>query len=156
MREDTTVMNQLISSGMLKDVQDPTETFNIPKTRESVPSLNFSSLQKSVEHLRTSALSYQTAASAKTLSPAAQKTLDEVLYKTERSLLTNTGLPRRDWFRHQIYAPGFYTGYGVKTLPGVREAIEQRDWKEAEEQVLVISKVIDQFAAEIDKAAKLY
>ena len=156
MREDTTVMNQLISSGMLKDVQDPTETFNIPKTRESVPSLNFSSLQKSVEHLRTSALGYQAAANAKTLSPAAQKTLDEVLYKTERSLLTNTGLPRRDWFRHQIYAPGFYTGYGVKTLPGIREAIEQRDWKEAEEQMLVISKVIDQFAAEIDKAAKLY
>ncbi len=86
---------------------------------------------------------------------AANKSLDEILYRTERALTRNEGLPRRDWFKHQIYAPGFYTGYGVKTLPAVREAIEQRDWKEAGEQILIVSKTIENFAAEIDKAAKL-
>jgi N-acetylated-alpha-linked acidic dipeptidase len=63
-------------------------------------------------------------------------------------------LPRRDWYKHLIYAPGYYTGYGVKTVPGVREAIEQRNWKEAAEQILIVSKSIENFAAEIDKATK--
>ena len=58
--------------------------------------------------------------------------------KTERALTRKEGLPRRPWYVHQIYAPGFYTGYGVKTLPGVREALEQRNWKEAEEQIGVV------------------
>ena len=75
--------------------------------------------------------------------------------KTERALTSQNGLPRRDWFKHQIYAPGFYTGYGVKTLPAVREAIEQRDWKEAAEQIELVSKTIENFALEIDKATNL-
>lgn len=156
MREETATTNQLLSSGMLKDVQDPSATFNIPKIKATVPYVNFAPLQNALAHLRVSARAYQAASRNKNPSTATQKAIDEVLYKTERTLITGEGLPRRDWFRHQIYAPGFYTGYGVKTLPGVREAIEQRDWKEADEQMLVISKVIDQFAAEIDKAAKLY
>jgi len=57
--------------------------------------------------------------------------LNEILYKAERSLINDNGLPRRPWYKHQIYAPGYYTGYGVKTLPGIREALEQRNWKEA-------------------------
>ena len=81
--------------------------------------------------------------------------LDRFLYRTERLLTRTEGLPRRDWFRHQIYAPGFYTGYGVKTLPGIREAIEQRNWKEAAEQIEVASRTIERFATEIDKAAAI-
>jgi N-acetylated-alpha-linked acidic dipeptidase len=156
LREETATMNQLISSGMLKDVQDPKVTFNVPKIKSVVPQVSFSSLQNAVTRLRDSSRAYQAASKGKQLSPAAQKSLDELLYKTERTLTTNTGLPRRDWFRHQIYAPGFYTGYGVKTLPGVREAIEQRDWKEAEEQITIVVKTIENVAAEIDKAAKMY
>ena len=76
-----------------------------------------------------------------------------MLYGSERLLTRNEGLPRRDWFQHQIYAPGFYTGYGVKTLPGIREAIEQRDWREAAEQIEIAARTIERFAAEIDKAA---
>ncbi len=156
LREETATMNQLISSGMLKDVQDPNLTFNVPKIKSAVPQLRFSPLQNSLARLRESARAYQTASKDKQLSPASQKSLDELLYKTERALTINNGLPRRDWFRHQIYAPGFYTGYGVKTLPGVREAIEQRDWKEAEEQMLVISKVIEGITKEIDRAAGMF
>lgn len=153
MRDETRSMNQTISSGMLKAVQDPTQTFIVPAERTPVPFLNFAPLQNSISRLNESAKKYQAAAKDKQVSNAA---LDEALYKTERALTRTHGLPRRDWFRHQIYAPGFYTGYGVKTLPGIREAIEQRDWKEAEEQIVVAAKVLDGLALEIDKAANLY
>ena len=56
--------------------------------------------------------------------------------------MVDGGLPKRPWYRHTIYAPGYYTGYGVKTLPGIREAIEQRNWKEAQEQIEIVSKAI--------------
>jgi N-acetylated-alpha-linked acidic dipeptidase len=65
------------------------------------------------------------------------------------------GLPRRPWFRHQIYAPGFYTGYGVKTLPGVREAIEEREWAQAETQVGRVAETLEALADEIDRATAL-
>ena len=70
----------------------------------------------------------------------------------ERAMLSAQGLPRRPWFKHQIYAPGFYTGYGVKTLPAVREAIEQRNWPEAEQQIKLVAETINQIAAAIDRA----
>ena len=63
-------------------------------------------------------------------------------------------MPRRDWFKHQIYAPGFYTGYGVKTLPGVREALEQKYWDEANAQTIIISKTLETMAAQIEQATK--
>jgi N-acetylated-alpha-linked acidic dipeptidase len=156
MREDTRTMNQMISSGMLRAVQDPKLAFVMPAQKDDVPYLNFAPLQNAVAKLQESARNYQKASAGKQLSPAAQKTLDELLFKSERALLRNEGLPRRDWFKHEIYAPGFYTGYGVKTLPGVREAIEQRNWKEAGEQIQIVSRIIENFAAEIDKAAKMF
>jgi N-acetylated-alpha-linked acidic dipeptidase len=151
MRDETRTMNQEISSGMLKAVQDPTETFMVPAVKAPVPFLNFTPLQNSIARLNESVKNYQSVSGKRTSTAA----LDEALYKTERALTRSQGLPRRDWFRHQIYAPGFYTGYGVKTLPGIREAIEQRDWKEAEEQIVITASVIDNLASEIDKAAKL-
>jgi len=72
--------------------------------------------------------------------------------QTERAMVREQGLPRRPWFKHQIYAPGFYTGYGVKTLPAIREAIEQRNWTEAEQQIGLVSDTINQIAAAIDRA----
>jgi len=65
------------------------------------------------------------------------------------------GLPRRPWYRHTIYAPGFYTGYGVKTLPGIREAIEQRNWAEAQDQVAVVAKSINNLAGYLNSASAL-
>jgi N-acetylated-alpha-linked acidic dipeptidase len=153
MRDETRVYNQAISSGMLKAVQDPTETFIVPAQREPVPFLNFAPLQNGIARLNESVRNYQAAAKGKNVSSAA---LDAALYRTERAMTRQHGLPRRDWFRHQIYAPGFYTGYGVKTLPGIREAIEQRDWKEAEEQILGVAEVLNGLAAEIDKASAMY
>jgi N-acetylated-alpha-linked acidic dipeptidase len=156
MRDDTKSMNQMISSGMLQAAQDPKQVFITPKPKDDVPALDFGPLEKAVRKLQDSAKDYQKDSSGKQISPAKQKQLDEILYKAERVLLRNEGLPRRDWFKHQIYAPGFYTGYGVKTLPGIREAIEQRNWKEAAEQIPIIAKIIENFADEIDKARKVF
>ncbi|MEP7212250.1 MAG: transferrin receptor-like dimerization domain-containing protein [Acidobacteriota bacterium] len=154
MREETESTNQLISSGMLASVQDPKETFVLPAAKESIPYINLAPLQNAIARLTQSAQNYQTASTQK--SPSQQAALNAALYKTERSLTRTEGLPRRDWFRHQIYAPGFYTGYGVKTLPAVREAIEQRNWKEAEQQISIVSRTIENFAADIDRAAGMY
>ncbi len=112
-------------------------------------------LQNSVDKLRNSANNYDRAlrgslASGKKIADA--KTLNRLLYQSERKLLSDAGLPRRDWFKHQIYAPGFYTGYGVKTLPGVREALEQKYWDEASAQTIIISKTLEAMAAQIEEA----
>ncbi len=156
MRDETKLMNQMITSGMWQAVQDPTEKLIAPKPKENVPFLNFAPLQNALGKLQESAKNFQMAANGKQVSPSVQKQLDEILMRTERALTSQKGLPRRDWFKHQIYAPGFYTGYGVKTLPSVREAIEQRDWKEAAAQIDIVSKTIENFAIEIDKATKLF
>ena len=65
----------------------------------------------------------------------------------------SAGLPNRPWFKHQIYAPGFYTGYGVKTLPAVRESIEQKQWAQAEEQIVKVGKVLENAGETIQGAA---
>ena len=153
MRQETETMNQLINSGMLQAVQDPAEKIVLPKPKDDVPFLNFAPLQNALAKLEESAKKYQTAAANKPVS--SNKSLDEILMKTERALIRSEGLPRRDWFKHQIYAPGFYTGYGVKTLPAVREAIEQRNWDEAREQIKFVAEIINKFSAEIEKATNL-
>ncbi len=73
-------------------------------------------------------------------------------FMVERSLINKKGLPRRSWYKHQVYAPGYYTGYGVKTLPGIREGIEERNWKEAQENIEIVSKTIEVYTKEIQKA----
>src|SRR5207237_9965630 len=81
-------------------------------------------------------------------------TLNATLRQAERALTAATGLPRRPWYRHLVYAPGFYTGYGVKTLPGVREAIEQKNWSEGDAQIGTAGKALQAMADVIDRAAE--
>ena len=156
MREETNRTNRNISSGMLEAAEDPTQKIVIPKIKEAVPDLNFAPLKTALNKLNESVRNYQRASSDEQIPPDRRAALDEILYRSERRLMLDAGLPRRDWFKHQIYAPGFYTGYGVKTLPAIRDAIEQRDWREAAEQIGLVADVIENFAAEIDKAAALY
>jgi len=75
------------------------------------------------------------------------------IIQSERAMTLPDGLPNRPWFRHQIYAPGFYTGYGVKTIPGVLEAIEQKQWRQADEQIVRAGQVLQNEARVIDEAA---
>jgi N-acetylated-alpha-linked acidic dipeptidase len=160
MREETRIKNRQITDRTLEIVADPTQSYVVPRPESPVPFLNFAPLQNALARLQESARAFdaamnEAASTGRTLSPDAQKSLDEVLIQTERAMTREQGLPRRSWFKHQIYAPGFYTGYGVKTLPGVREAIEQRNWTEAGEQVNIIAETINRLAAEIDRATKI-
>jgi N-acetylated-alpha-linked acidic dipeptidase len=160
LRKETEERNGRLDQKVYETVDDPTQTWVAPKRLGPVPYLNFSALDNAVAALKSSAAAYAKASAAATAggkvpAPAVQKQLDEVLMKTERVLTTSEGLPRRGWYVHQIYAPGFYTGYGVKTLPAVREAIEQRQWQEAEQQMGVVAGTISAFAKEIDKATAL-
>ncbi len=119
--------------------------------------VDVSPLRKSIARLKQAADEYDRAlrfvASAGSI-PADTQALNALLYQSERKLLSEAGLPQREWFKHQIYAPGFYTGYGVKTLPGAREAIEQKNWAEAAEQVKVISRTLDAMSSQIEAAAR--
>jgi N-acetylated-alpha-linked acidic dipeptidase len=81
--------------------------------------------------------------------------VDESMRKTERALLTADGLPRRDWYRNQIYAPGILTGYAAKTLPGVREAVEAQQWDEANQQTRKLAETLRTAAAQVEEAARL-
>jgi N-acetylated-alpha-linked acidic dipeptidase len=81
--------------------------------------------------------------------------VNDVLFHSERALVLAKGLPRREWYRHQIYAPGFYTGYGVKTLPGIREAAEAKNWTEANQQVTSVAGVLADMDRRIQEATRL-
>src|SRR5690606_29931394 len=98
---------------------------------------------------------YADSSTLQNIQPEQLEALNAILYQSEQQLLTSDGLPRRPWYRHTIYSPGYYTGYGVKTLPGVREAIEQRNWEEAREQIRVVSEALGSFASRIEDAIKM-
>jgi N-acetylated-alpha-linked acidic dipeptidase len=144
--------NTEIDEGVFTATADPKVKFIPPPREELPPYLNFSPLQTAVDGLARSADRYDKAVSkAKNLD--SYKSVNAHLIQSERKLTHADGLPGRPWFKHQIYAPGFYTGYGVKTIPAVREAIEQKQWKLADEQIARVASVIEGEAALIDSAA---
>ncbi|HEX6862283.1 MAG TPA: transferrin receptor-like dimerization domain-containing protein, partial [Thermoanaerobaculia bacterium] len=158
LRQQTEERNRRAEDKVWEAIDDPTQTWVAPKPQDPVPYLNFAPLQNAAAALKKSAEAYDKAlsslsAAGRTLSPADARKVDAILRGAERALTRKEGLPRRPWYTHYIYAPGFYTGYGVKTLPGVREAIEERHWKEAEEQIGLTAGVIEAYAKEIDRAA---
>jgi N-acetylated-alpha-linked acidic dipeptidase len=87
-------------------------------------------------------------------SPARLEEANELLYRTERSMLLPAGLPGRDWFKHQIYAPGLYTGYDAKTLPGIREAAEAGRWEEANQQAEALVRTLRAVRMQIQEAER--
>jgi N-acetylated-alpha-linked acidic dipeptidase len=119
----------------------------------SAPTLDFKPLTDGIAALKKSADAYEAALQGADLSRAGTPALDAALLRVERSVL-GKGLPRREWYRNRIYAPGFYTGYGVKTLPGVREAIEQKLWPEAQEQIVETAAAFTAMSRAIDEATK--
>ena len=152
--------NRELDEGVFTATNDPREPL-VPPQREAVPPyLNFAPLDNAVDALTRAAERYQKAvAKAEANSGAALaktdlKALNATLLQSERALTLADGLPRRPWYRHQIYAPGFYTGYGVKTLPGVREAIEQKNWREADDQIPRLSRTLGAEADLVNRAAE--
>jgi N-acetylated-alpha-linked acidic dipeptidase len=121
--------------------------------------MNFAPLKNSIETLKKSADRYQAAWSKAWASgtiAASHSSINAVnldLIKIQRTFLTDRGLPERPWFRHQVYAPGAYTGYGAKPIAAVREYMDQKKWKEAEAEVPGVAKVLDDVSLAIGKAA---
>ena len=158
LRQEAEERNQRLDDKVFQEVDDPTQTWVAPPRLDPAPYLNFAPLQNAVAALKKSTAAYTRAYAAATAGgkplPADQADrLNAILRTSESALTRSEGLPRRSWYVHQVYAPGFYTGYGVKTLPAVREALEQRDWKEATAEIPLVAATLEAFAAEIDKAA---
>jgi N-acetylated-alpha-linked acidic dipeptidase len=145
-RESVDLENRIISSGGYAVGEDPTKGYVNPSVKPDVPYLDFAPLQNALHQLEISVERENTVFKNNILTNSVSLTFNQTLYRAEQQLLTETGLPRREWYKHSIYAPGSYTGYGVKTLPGIREAIEQRNWIEAQQQIEVDAKAIMKLA----------
>jgi N-acetylated-alpha-linked acidic dipeptidase len=154
--------NKEIDEGVFDATSDPESPIGAPKREATPPYLNFAPLENGAAALTDSAKAYQAAVKAveakdgSALDAASIDQVNHLLMKTELAYLSPAGLPDRSYFKHQLYAPGAYTGYGVKTLPAVREAIEQRKWSIADASTISVGKVLLNEAAAIDAAtAKL-
>ena len=155
-RSETATENKMISERLFDLARDPKIQYHSPVSKDVVPYLNFSDLENSLAGLKESAEEFQKSYPASMKLPIdKQKQLNEILFRAERSLTQEKGLPRRSWYKHQIYAPGYYTGYDVKTLPGIREAIEQRYWKEAQENIEVVSRTIQGYTKKVQEAISI-
>jgi N-acetylated-alpha-linked acidic dipeptidase len=152
MRENTTVENEVIKANDYALANDPTEKMKAPAPKAEVPYLDFSPLQNALLQLEKTTNSIYDVWKEKLGKNTDPAAFDRFLYQAEQHLLVEQGLPRREWYKHSLYAPGFYTGYGVKTIPGVREAIEQRNWKEAAEQINIVAAAINNLSSYFEHA----
>ena len=158
MREETARLNAMLVDNAFMVAADPTKTYVAPAAEVPVPFLNFAPLQNALNALQQQAASTDSALNKALSANMPNKALEEVnqrLLVLEQSLTSTDGLPNRNWFRHQIYAPGFYTGYGVKTLPGIREAIESRDWDLAAVHVNRVAEILNGFSANLKEIENL-
>lgn len=148
--------NKMIADKLYDLAKDPTKGVQSPRPKEAAPFLNFSELENAMMQMKNSTEEFQQLYAGSTqLTPDKQKQLNEILFKMERSLINEKGLPRRSWYKHQVYAPGYYTGYGVKTLPGIREGIEERNWKEAQENIAIVATTMETYNAQVKQAISI-
>jgi N-acetylated-alpha-linked acidic dipeptidase len=159
MHDDIVERNREIEEGVFSATNDPKKPLVPPAVETIPPHLNFAPLDNAVDALARSAADYRKALDhvnandGAVLASASLADVNHLLIESERKLTTSEGLSNRPWFKHQIYAPGFYTGYAAKTMPAVRESIEQKQWKQADEAIVVVSRVLQDEAALISSAA---
>ncbi len=161
-RDEIQERNQKIQEGLFEATSDPRETWVAPKKEEMPPHLNFAPLDNAVEDLSRSSAEYQktlerlSANGGAALAGASLQEVNQLLIQSERKLTTSEGLPGRFWYKHELYAPGAYTGYAAKAIPAVRENLEQKKWKEAEQAAARVAQVLENESALINTAtAKL-
>ena len=152
--------------GVYTATSDPRDPTRAPRIEDPAPQLEFAALMNATDALSRAATRYE-AAFGKVLGQggvvmassngnggaASFKSVNASLTQSERALTSPEGLPKRPWFKHLLYAPGYYTGYGVKTMPGAREAIEQSAWKEAEQEIRRIADALSREAEHVNAAA---
>ena len=159
-QEEIRERNQQLDEGVFRATFDPRRPTVAPAREEIPPHVNFAPMENAGESLARSAEHYHTALAhaQATLSDgqaAALRGLNQQLMESERKLTNEEGLPRRPWYKHLLYAPGVYSGYGVKTVPSVREGIEQKRYAEAEQEIVRVAKALEDESSLIESAAKL-
>jgi len=149
--------NRQIDDGVFAAIDDPRQPLVTPKREDVPPAINFAPLLNAATRIEQAAARYQKARDAAGPRLASNlevvRTVNALLIQSERQLLDPAGLPGRPWYRHLLYAPGYYTGYAVKTMPGVREGIEQKKYAEAESEIVRVAAALDRESALITKAA---
>jgi N-acetylated-alpha-linked acidic dipeptidase len=159
MSDEITERNREIDEGVFQATEDPKQPLVAPGVETIPPHLNFAPLENAIDAVSRSAGEYRRAVEQANAAGGAAMTsrslteVNELLVQSERKLTTPEGLPNRPWFKHQLYAPGFYTGYAAKTMPAIREAVEQKQWKQADEAIMVVARVLQDEAALITSAA---
>ncbi|MBI2677865.1 MAG: M28 family peptidase [Candidatus Koribacter versatilis] len=160
-QEEAEERNKRLEEGVYTAMSDPKNPTLPPPTLERPPFLNFAPLQNGLETLTASAERYRKAMQKAekngdlVLSPDVARELNAKLILTERALIVPEGLPGRAWYKHQIYTPGVYTGYGVKTLAAIREPLEERKYKQAEAAIPRVAQTLRDSAAAIDAASAI-
>ena len=156
-REAQQIQARLIAGDLYKLADDPKRTNGQPTALAPVPYFNFAPLDNAISHLKKSAKAYDQALMTKgaALSPEAKAKLFEMQRSLEQALTNDIGLPGRPWYKNLVYAPGRFTGYGAKTLPGVREAIEEERWADADKYSVLTAQALETYASKLDDAAKL-
>ena len=159
-RKDTQQQHQLLDQHAFALTEDPTRPVAPPERDSDMPAIDLAPLDNAAKALKQSAQTYAAAYNARAAAgfqmPAAQQIqLNQLMGRMEQALSDPNGLPERPWFKHMIYAPGMLTGYGVKTVPGVREAIEARRWAEANQYATLTAKVLDRYRTQLDQLTAL-
>jgi N-acetylated-alpha-linked acidic dipeptidase len=147
--------NRQIEDGVFAAVADRRRPVKSPAVEEVPPALNFAPLENAVTGLARAADRYRKAfeAARAKMTPEAARAVNVRLIQSERELTDAAGLPRRPWYRHLLYAPGYYTGYAVKTMPGVREAIEEKNFAEADAEIVRVARALGREKTLIEAAA---
>ena len=145
-------LNRQIEEGVFTAIADPRRPMTAPVVSSVPPSINFAPLDNAATALTQAADRYKKSleGTRSRLTPDQIRAINRGLIQSERHLTDTAGLPRRPWYRHMLYAPGFYTGYGVKTIPGVREALEQKNYAEAEREIVRVAEALTREAQLID------
>jgi N-acetylated-alpha-linked acidic dipeptidase len=159
-RKATLAQHQLLDSRAYQLASDPTRPVQPPARESDMPAIQLAPLDLAARRLQQSARAFDAAYARRAAGgfamPAAQRhELDTQVARMEQALTRADGLPGRPWFQHMIYAPGMLTGYGVKTVPGVREAIEGRRWAEADRYAAITASVLDGYRAKLDRLTAL-
>jgi N-acetylated-alpha-linked acidic dipeptidase len=158
-QDEARELNKEIEEGVFTATADPKKTFVPPSPEEIPPYLNFAPLDNATDALTQSAQRYRKAVEkanangGAALAGASLSSLNALLIQSERKLTSPQGLPGRAWYKHEIYAPGVYTGYGAKTIPAVRESIEQKKWKLADQSIVEVGRILADEAALVGSAA---
>ena len=147
--------NRQIDEGLFKFISDPRDPITAPQREQPAPQLNFAPLLNALDSLTHAASRYEKAYGRAVTSGrlANAKDVNKQLVQAERALTSTEGLKNRSWYVHMLYAPGFYTGYGVKTIPGVREAIEQGQWQDADREIARAAAAVEREATLVSSLA---